>query len=107
MIAWEYALGQQGWLLWSVLGAALIALAFRAVRPTERRPLHVVWILLALSLGALLVASWGPQPTTSAPAARNAAIILFGLACIQLLTALLFRGLLPALGWGFRVLPMT
>lgn len=39
-------------LLWVLLGLAAAALAFRLVRPHERRALRMTWVLVALALAA-------------------------------------------------------
>jgi hypothetical protein len=94
-------LAHQHELLWAALCVALAGLAFRLVWPAERRALRLGWVLLALSLAANSLAAFaqGGNPAL-APLAGSAAIVLGGLAAIQVALAIAFRGLLPAVGLG-------
>ncbi len=82
-------------LLWLLLGLAAAALAFRLLRPAERRSLRAGWLLLALALGAQAAASLAGSAVL-AQSAGAAALVLAGLAVIQLVATFLFRGVLPA-----------
>lgn len=83
-----------GWLL---LGAAAAALAFRLRRPSERRSLRTGWVLLALALAAYALAALATARPALAQGALGGAVLLGGLALIQVACTLLFRGLLPVL----------
>lgn len=82
-------------LLWVTLGIAVVALAFRLVRPLEQRSLRAGWVFLVMGLAAQAAAAWA-GPGLFAGAALGAALALAGLAAIQVAATVLFRGLLPA-----------
>jgi small-conductance mechanosensitive channel len=90
----EAAANGQRELLWVLLGLALAALAFRLARPLERRSLRMTWALVVLAFVALAAASSVP-PGVVRQSANSAALVLGGLAAIQLAATLFFRGLLP------------
>lgn len=81
-------------LLWVLLGLTLAALAFRLARPLERRSLRMTWALLVLAFAALAATASTPSAVLR-QFASSAALVLGGLAAIQLAATLLFRGLLP------------
>lgn len=81
-------------LLWLLSALALAALVFRFARPAERRSLRMSWVLVACALGALTAANLAPESSTSREAALAASVGLAGLATLQVLATLLFRGLL-------------
>jgi small-conductance mechanosensitive channel len=85
--------GEPHGLPWLLLGLAGAALAFRLVRPLERRSLRAGWLLIALALAAHLAAN--AASGEFARAAGAAGVVLAGLAAIQVASTLLFRGLLP------------
>ncbi|MEJ8838948.1 mechanosensitive ion channel family protein [Ramlibacter sp. AN1133] len=89
------AAGDPRGLPWVLLALAAAALAFRLLRPQERRSLRAGWLLIALALGAHVAANVAAG--VAAQAAGAASLVLAGLAVIQLGATLLFRGLLPAL----------
>lgn len=80
-------------LLWLLATLAVAALAFRLVRPAERRSLRPGWFLLACSLAALGV-SWAAAGGSLEQAALGASLVLAGLASVQVLATLVFRGVL-------------
>ena len=96
----EEALSHQRELQWYTLGLLGIALLYRLLHPAERRSLRTVWALLVLIALAQATAYWLPMPQPLVQAAMAAALVLGGLACIQLAAVLLFRGLLPLLRLG-------
>lgn len=100
MTALEMALTRQQELGWALLGVALMALAFRFIRPGERRGLRVTWVVSALSVVALVGVSRLDGYPGFATTAMAVAVVLWGLACIHLLATLIFRGILPALGFN-------
>lgn len=91
------ALARGHHLLWAlaVMGAA--ALAFRALRPAERRSLRMSWVFLLLALVAHAAAALAASSGALVNAWWSAAVALAGLAAIQLGATLVFRGLLPAI----------
>ena len=89
---------QREW-LWTMAGVAAAALVWRWLRPAERRSLRMVWWLLLLGIVAHAVSTVSPgSNSTVAPLAGGAAMVLGGLAVIQMVTMVVFRGVLPALG---------
>ena len=82
-------------LFWVLMAAAAAALALRLARPAERRSLRMAWVLLVLALAAHAVVALAPTGT-SAQVAHSAALLLGGLAAIQVGGMLVFRGLLPS-----------
>jgi small-conductance mechanosensitive channel len=85
---------RQHQLLWLLLGLAVAALAFRVARPAERRSLRTAWVLIGCALAALGAASLAPERSPPAQAALAASVALGGLATLQVLATLIFRGLL-------------
>lgn len=96
----DMALARQQELWWALLGVAAVALVFRFVLPGERRTLRLTWLVSALSVAALVGVTQLPLHPVLAAAAMGAAVVLWGLACIHLLSTVLFRGVLPLLGLG-------
>lgn len=92
------ALARQQELGWALLGVILTALAFRAIRPGERRGLRVTWVVTVLSLASLGLVTRLESSSLLATTAMAVAVVLWGLACIHLVAILVFRGILPALG---------
>lgn len=83
---------RQQQLLWLLLALAVVTLAFRLARPAERRSLRGSWVLIAFALAALALAAAAADAVEQA--ALAAALLLGGLAAIQVSVALAFRGLL-------------
>ncbi len=98
MTVLETVLGRQQDLWLALAGVAVIALAFRFLRPGERRALRVTWVLACLSAVALAVVAFGTLHPLLANSAAGAAIVLWGWAVTHLTATLVFRGLLPAVG---------
>ena len=94
----EVAVTRQPELWWALAGLALTAMLFRLIRPSERRALRVTWLLVALVVVALAgVARFQSYPMF-ATTVMGLAVVLWGLAAIHLLSTIIFRGVLPALG---------
>src|SRR5512140_1294374 len=81
-------------------GVAAGAFAFRLLRPGERRSLRMAWSMLALALAACSIAALPGVPPSLAAGALSGALVISGLATIQVAATLVFRGLLPALRFG-------
>jgi hypothetical protein len=81
-------------LFWLLAALALAALVFRFARPAERRSLRMSWVLVACALGALAAAALAPEASAARETAVAASVGLAGLATLQVLATLLFRGLL-------------
>lgn len=86
--------GREQQLLWLLAGLAAGALAFRIASPAERRALRGAWVLITLTLGALALSKVAPEASPIQVAALSTAVVLGGLAVIQVAATLLFRGLL-------------
>jgi len=80
--------------LWVALLIALTALMFRLVLPAERQAMRVGWGALVLSLLGQAAATLFETNAVLGPIAQNAAMVLLGLAAIQVVTVWVFRGLL-------------
>jgi small-conductance mechanosensitive channel len=100
MTVLEMALVRQQDLWWALLGVAATALVFRLLRPGERRALRVTWVILVFSLVALTAVTQLQLHPMLASTAVGVAVVLWGLACIHLLANIVFRGLLPVLGFS-------
>ncbi len=85
-------------LWWALAGVVAIAIAFRVLRPAERRSLSVTWVLVVLSTLALLVASTVKQLPLVAVNAVGAAWVFWGWALIHLGSNIVFRVVLPRVG---------
>lgn len=83
-------------LLWLLVAAAAAALAFAFARPAERRSLRMAWVLIALALAAHAAVALSTGAGAFGLGAQSAALLLGGLAAIQVAGTLVFRGLLPA-----------
>lgn len=94
----EVAVTRQPELWWALAGLALTAMLFRLIRPSERRALRVTWLLVALVVVALAgVARFQSYPMF-ATTVMGLAVVCGDLAAIHLLSTIIFRGVLPALG---------
>lgn len=100
MTVLDLAMARQSVLWWAVLGVVLLAFGFRMVRPAERRSLRATWVLSALALLALTAVRGLADSPLLANSALLLAIFLWGVAGIHLLATVVFRGLLPAFGFG-------
>ncbi len=96
----ELALARQNLLFWGLLLVAVATLAFRLWCPAERRSLRVTWLLLALSLAAQAVAAGVSLHPVLTESAIASAVVLWGIAVIHVSTAIVFRGVLPKLGFS-------
>ncbi|MBC5766615.1 mechanosensitive ion channel family protein [Ramlibacter albus] len=76
-------------------GLVVVAVVFRLLRPAERRSLRVVWIEIALAAAAHVAAGIADASDAFRQAMAGAALMLAGLAAIQLAALCFFRGLLP------------
>jgi small-conductance mechanosensitive channel/CRP-like cAMP-binding protein len=85
---------RQQQLLWLLVGLAAAALGFRLARPAERRSLRMSWVLIGCALGAFGGASIAPEGSSPEQAALAASVAFGGLAALQVLATLIFRGLL-------------
>lgn len=83
-------------LFWVLVAAAAATLALHLARPAERRSLRVAWVLLALAFAAHVLVALAPDAAPIGQGAHAAALLLGGLAGIQVAGMLVFRGLLPA-----------
>jgi len=87
-------------LSWVLVAAAAATLALRVARPAERRSLRIAWVLLLLAFCAHALMALSPPAAPVAQAAHAAALLLGGLAAVQVAGMLVFRGLLPAVRFG-------
>lgn len=93
----DSAAAHQQQLLGVLAGIAAATLAFRIMRPGERRSLRMTWTLLVLALAACSIAALPGAPAPVVAGALSAAVLAGGLAAVQVVASLVFRGVLPAL----------
>jgi len=95
---WSAVLAQGQPLLWVLLLTTLGAVAFRWSRAAERRALRMAWGMVAIAVLLELTARMSADPVL-VTMARTAAVVIAGLAAIQVAAAWFFRGILPLLAF--------
>ncbi|OQC17291.1 mechanosensitive ion channel family protein [Candidatus Skiveiella danica] len=85
-------------LWWASLVVALLAGVFRLARPAERRALRATWVLLVFGLASHAGTALATANPLLAQTLLGAAVVLLGLAAIQVGAVLVFRGLMPIVG---------
>lgn len=96
----DLAMARQPALWWALLGVVVLAFGFRMVRPSESRALRVTWVLSVLTMLALFAVRVRQDSALLGNTAMLVAIFLGGVTAIHLLATVVFRGLLPVVGFS-------